>query len=91
MRGLADTLICRPIYINNLSGTGVLMAYESGILLKSGTNEMEIVEFYLDEPAAGRDGLDSSVCRVCYGINVAKVLEIIRKPAVNKVPMYQTP
>ncbi|MGC8495512.1 MAG: chemotaxis protein [Syntrophobacteraceae bacterium] len=60
------------------------MAYESGILLKSGTNEMEIVEFYLDEPAAGGEG---EVNRVCYGINVAKVLEIIRKPSVNKVPL----
>ncbi len=60
------------------------MAYESGILLKSGTNEMEIVEFYLDEPAAGGEG---EINRVCYGINVAKVLEIIRKPSVNKVPL----
>lgn len=60
------------------------MAYETGILLKSGTNEMEIVEFYLDEPAAGGAG---GVNRVCYGINVAKVLEIIRKPPVNKVPL----
>ncbi|MDR3570344.1 MAG: chemotaxis protein [Syntrophobacteraceae bacterium] len=63
------------------------MAYETGILLKTGTNEMEIVEFYLDESGGAGKGSEGEIRRVCYGINVAKVLEIIRKPHVNKVPL----
>jgi two-component system chemotaxis response regulator CheV len=63
------------------------MAYETGILLKTGTNEMEIVEFYLDESGGWSNGSEGEIRRVCYGINVAKVLEIIRKPHVNKVPL----
>jgi two-component system chemotaxis response regulator CheV len=58
------------------------MAYNTGILLSSGTNEMEIVEFYLDE-LTGKGSLH----RGSYGINVAKVLEIIRKPKVNSLPL----
>ena len=71
-------------FYNISTVTGVIMAYETGILLKTGTNEMEIVEFYLDEPGGGLEG---EVNRVCYGINVAKVLEIIRKPPVNRIPL----
>ena len=41
---------------------------QTNILLESGTNELEIVEFYIDE-------LDY---RGHYGVNVAKVVEIIR-------------
>jgi two-component system chemotaxis response regulator CheV len=63
------------------------MAYETGILLKTGTNEMEIVEFYLDEAPDLNGGPEGEVRRVHYGINVAKVLEIIQKPVVNKMPM----
>ncbi len=63
------------------------MAYQTGILLKTGTNEMEIVEFYLDESVAVPGHCEGKVCRVSYGINVAKVLEIIQLPVVNKVPM----
>ncbi len=49
------------------------------ILLESGTNELEIVEFHLDientndgEPIGGG----------CYGVNVSKVREIIKTPEV---------
>ncbi len=49
----------------------------SSILLESGTNELEIVEFYLDETIPGQ----SSPYRGHYGVNVAKVLEIIKAPA----------
>ncbi|MGA3116814.1 MAG: chemotaxis protein [Syntrophobacteraceae bacterium] len=56
------------------------MAQNTGILLATGTNEMEIVEFYLDE------SLGAEVYRGCYGINVAKVVEIIRKPKVTFLP-----
>lgn len=57
------------------------MAYSTNILLSSGTNEMEIVEFYIDEMLGGQ------VYRGCYGINVAKVVEIIRKPKPTFIPM----
>lgn len=44
-------------------------------------NELEIIEFYVDEELA-----DGSRYRSHFGMNVAKVLEIIRKPAVTGVP-----
>ncbi len=43
----------------------------SGILLETGTNEVEILELFIDE--GGYTGY--------YGVNVAKVLEIIRMPS----------
>lgn len=55
---------------------------QSDILLEAGTNELEIVEFYLDEVDA-----DGVPYRGHYGINVAKVLEIIRLPTkVTELP-----
>ncbi len=48
----------------------------SRILLESGTNELEIVEFYLDEIEPGQ----TRPYRGHYGVNVAKVLEIIKAP-----------
>lgn len=44
---------------------------KEGILLKSGTNELEIIEVYIDEEGGYRG---------YYGVNVAKVLEIISMP-----------
>ncbi len=56
----------------------------TNILLESGTNELEIVEFYLEEPTpSGKTYVGY------YGVNVAKVLEIIRLPKVTEMP--QTP
>ncbi|MFP4167503.1 MAG: chemotaxis protein [Desulfonatronovibrionaceae bacterium] len=46
---------------------------QTNILLESGTNELEIVEFFIDED-------EDSRYRGYYGVNVAKVLEIIRRP-----------
>ena len=48
----------------------------SRILLESGTNELEIVEFYLDEIIPDQP----EPYRGHYGVNVAKVLEIIKAP-----------
>ncbi len=56
------------------------MAHNTNILLATGTNEMEIVEFYIDEMVG------TEVYRGCYGINVAKVVEIIRKPKATSLP-----
>ncbi len=54
---------------------------QTNILLESGTNELEIVEFYIDE--IGEDG---EVYRGHYGINVAKVVEIIRPQDLTLLP-----
>ena len=44
-------------------------------------NDLEIIEFYIDEKMP-----DGSAYRSYYGMNVAKVIEIIRKPPVTGVP-----
>ncbi|MDR1856564.1 MAG: chemotaxis protein [Desulfovibrio sp.] len=50
-------------------------------LLNISSNELEIVEFLIDEQLA-----DGSTYSGHYGINVAKVLEIIRLPEITNVP-----
>lgn len=55
---------------------------QSRILLEVGTNELEIVEFYIDEP----DGY-----RGYYGINVSKVIEISRSQPVTAMPQMRHP
>ncbi|MGE4291160.1 MAG: chemotaxis protein [Desulfovibrio sp.] len=55
---------------------------QSSILLESGTNELELVEFYIDE----RLRESGEIYRGHYGVNVAKVLEIIRPPRVSPMP-----
>lgn len=49
---------------------------QTSILLESGTNELEIIEMFLLEP--GPDGVPEPQY---FGVNVAKVLEIIEAPA----------
>ena len=44
-------------------------------------NDLEIIEFYIDEEIS-----DGASYRSYYGMNVAKVIEIIRKPTVTGVP-----
>ncbi len=58
---------------------------ETQILLESGTNELEIVEFYLDEQRESGD------YRGFYGINVAKVLEILQMPELTDMPEVSDP
>lgn len=55
---------------------------QSNILLEAGTNELEIVEFHLDE--LEEDG--ATEYKGYYGVNVAKVLEIIRMPKITELP-----
>lgn len=57
---------------------------QTNILLESGTNELEIVEFFLDEP-----GNEGATYRGYYGVNVAKVLEIIQMPKITALPEVQ--
>ena len=75
---------------------------QTNILLEAGTNELEVVEFYLDEadpliegdePAEGALLTEGGerVYRGYYGVNVAKVLEIIRMPKVTELPEVQHP
>lgn len=70
------------------------------ILLEAGTNELEIVEFYLEEEPKKKDDteLNEEIVesegngekklsrKSYYGVNVAKVLEIIRMPDVTEMP-----
>src|SRR6185369_7351100 len=53
---------------------------KSRILLESDTNELEIVEFRIDEV----DG-HGNILPCYYGVNVAKVREIIRLPQMSRV------
>lgn len=64
---------------------------QNNILLEAGTNELEIVEFYLEEAEDSLDAAPNSVYRGYYGVNVAKVLEIIRMPKVTELPEVQHP
>jgi two-component system chemotaxis response regulator CheV len=65
---------------------------QTNILLEAGTNELEIVEFYLDEEVIARDGTDDTTAyKGYYGVNVAKVLEIIRLPRITALPEVSHP
>jgi len=59
----------------------------TNILLEAGTNELEIVEFYLEEP----QGKGEESYKGYYGVNVAKVLEIIRMPKITEMPQVSHP
>lgn len=56
------------------------MSTKTKILLESGTNELEIVEFSIQENHNYNSGFQS------YGLNVAKVREIIRLPQITVTP-----
>ncbi|GAB6035928.1 chemotaxis protein [Fundidesulfovibrio butyratiphilus] len=64
---------------------------QTNILLEAGTNELEIVEFYLEESVPGEDGGPAKSYKGYYGVNVAKVLEIIRLPRVTELPEVSHP
>ena len=52
------------------------MSQQKEILLESGTNELEIIEFYIEE----QDADTGRPVKRYYGVNVAKVLEVIVSP-----------
>lgn len=60
---------------------------QTNILLEAGTNELEIVEFFLDEI----DTITNEPYKGYYGVNVAKVLEIIRLPRITELPEVPHP
>lgn len=49
---------------------------EKEILLETGTNEFEILEFYINEEGSAEKGTEPNF----FGINVAKVVEVIESP-----------
>jgi two-component system chemotaxis response regulator CheV len=51
---------------------------QADILLKAGTNELEIIEFYIDEDGGTAGDRDY------FGVNVAKVLEVIESPNFDR-------
>ncbi|WP_428564146.1 MAG: chemotaxis protein CheV [Solidesulfovibrio sp. DCME] len=51
---------------------------QADILLETGTNELEVIEFFIDE------GPERGHCT--FGINVAKVLEVIESPGLAPQP-----
>ena len=54
------------------------------ILLETGTNELEILEFYIDSyPESGGDAQEPEN-RCALGVNVAKVLEVIENPGLKR-------
>lgn len=57
------------------------MTQPTNILLETGTNELEVIEFMVNFTKA-----DGSPATQSYGINVAKVREIIRMPEITVVP-----
>ena len=65
---------------------------QTNILLEAGTNELEIVEFFIEEPDVSEDEtVKNKTYRGYYGVNVAKVLEISRMPKVTELPEVQHP
>lgn len=55
---------------------------DTGILLETGTNELEILEFHIDGEAGS--GLPPE--RHSFGVNVAKVMEVIESPHLEPQP-----
>ena len=64
--------------------SGVGGGSRSAILTESGTNELEIIEFHLHKQLP--DGREKVAY---YGINVAKVREVIRVPETTDYPNAQ--
>ncbi len=58
-----------------------LRSSQEDLVLKVGTNQMELLEFHIE-----RQDEDGTVYTGRYGINVAKVLEVIQMPELTEVP-----
>ncbi|SNR78806.1 two-component system, chemotaxis family, response regulator CheV [Humidesulfovibrio mexicanus] len=57
-------------------------AMDTGILLETGTNELEILEFHIDSDRGSQDEPE----RHSFGVNVAKVMEVIESPRLEVQP-----
>ncbi len=58
---------------------------QTNILLESGTNELEILEFHITEARDGGEVVHS------FGVNVAKVMEVIESPRLEPQPSAAHP
>jgi two-component system chemotaxis response regulator CheV len=65
----------------------VIEQVKSQILLDTGTNEFEILEFYIDEDRGFKDGVAPNY----FGINVAKVKQVIESPNLESKEYAQNP
>ena len=59
---------------------------QTNILLETGTNELEILEFHID--TCGKDGTTETHS---FGVNVAKVMEVISSPGLEHQPSAPHP
>jgi two-component system chemotaxis response regulator CheV len=60
---------------------------KSNILLESGTNELEILEFFIDIPESD----DGPAERCHFGVNVAKVMQVIESPDLEHPESAENP
>jgi len=59
---------------------------QTNILLETGTNELEILEFHIDAIGTGNAREKHS-----FGVNVAKVMEVISSPGMEPQPSAPNP
>jgi len=68
--------------MNNQNADTSADVMQTGILLDTGTNELEILEFHIDSDDS--PGVPS--VRHSFGVNVAKVMEVIESPGLEPLP-----
>jgi len=68
--------------MNNQKADTSADVMQTGILLDAGTNELEILEFHIDSDA----GPEGPGVRHSFGVNVAKVMEVIESPGLEPLP-----
>ncbi|MBF0318153.1 MAG: chemotaxis protein CheV [Nitrospirae bacterium] len=65
----------------------IIEQIKSQILLETGTNEFEILEFYIYEPSS----IDGNTQACYFGMNVAKVMQVIESPNLEQKEYSQNP
>ncbi|MBF0606423.1 MAG: chemotaxis protein [Candidatus Magnetobacterium sp. LHC-1] len=65
----------------------IIEQIKSQILLETGTNEFEILEFYIYEQSS----VDTTTQPVYFGMNVAKVMQVIESPNLEQKDYSQNP
>lgn len=68
--------------MNNQNAKTSADVMQTGILLDTGTNELEILEFHIDSD----DSPGAPSVRHSFGVNVAKVMEVIESPGLEPLP-----
>lgn len=70
-----------------VSELNIIDQIKSQILLETGTNEFELLEFYIHQ----QSGIDKSMEPNYFGINVAKVMQVIESPGLEHKDYAQNP